>query len=209
MQQESDDDWRSRKGLGIGLYLCKELVTRHGGEIWVESELGKGSTFCFTLPEFDFAKLIAPAITGGDARLRASSAVIRVDLAAADAHAPHGVPEALGRRAHHLMETCLFPGDVMLPRYLHTGALESYFAVAATDQTGMQSLCARIRSQLDGVGGATRSADPDLGARHAAATGATKTARSPMRWRRPRARSNDGPRSTAIGDEWNMSERKI
>ena len=76
--------------------------------------------------------------------------MIRVDLAPADAHAPHGVPEALGRRAHHLVETCLFPGDaVMLPRNLHTGALESHFAVAATDQPGMRSLCARIRSRLE------------------------------------------------------------
>src|SRR5262249_19133650 len=49
MQQESDDDWRSRKGLGIGLYLCRELVTRQGGRIWVDSEVGKGSSFCFTL----------------------------------------------------------------------------------------------------------------------------------------------------------------
>jgi hypothetical protein len=64
----------------------------------------------------------------------------------ADAHAPHGVPEALGRRAHHLVGTCLFPGDVMVPRFL--GARESYFAVAATDRTGMQSLCTRIRGQL-------------------------------------------------------------
>jgi signal transduction histidine kinase len=61
MQQEQDADWRSRKGLGIGLYLCRELVTRQGGRIWVESERGKGSSFCFTLPVFDFAKLVEPA----------------------------------------------------------------------------------------------------------------------------------------------------
>lgn len=39
------------EGLGLGLYISKEIVLAHGGEIWVESELGHGSTFHVKLPK--------------------------------------------------------------------------------------------------------------------------------------------------------------
>ena len=56
--QVSASDAARKQGIGLGLSIVKELVEKHGGEIWIESALGKGSKFYFTLPRFYTANIL-------------------------------------------------------------------------------------------------------------------------------------------------------
>ncbi len=51
-----------RQGIGLGLTIAKKLVEKHHGAIWVESELGMGSKFYFTLPRFYATDILAPRV---------------------------------------------------------------------------------------------------------------------------------------------------
>lgn len=54
-RQVGAESWHRRSGSGLGLSISRSFVQLHGGKIWLESEPGKGTRFCFTLPRSDGA----------------------------------------------------------------------------------------------------------------------------------------------------------
>jgi two-component system sensor histidine kinase/response regulator len=58
------DGQHKTHGTGLGLTIAKSLIELHGGRIWVESEMGKGCRFIFTLPTTADAPCLAPPVTG-------------------------------------------------------------------------------------------------------------------------------------------------
>jgi signal transduction histidine kinase len=148
--QASDPALAGRQGLGLGLYICKELVTRQGGHIWAKSTPGHGAVLSVTLPVFSLPDLIAPAFrnvrrTQGPLTLVVTEMGSKTGWLSDEARAEHtnGVRDLLQRCLHSDL-------DVLLPKMGSAGAAELFFIVAVTDAIGGESLTKRIREQFDG-----------------------------------------------------------
>jgi signal transduction histidine kinase len=140
----------SRSGLGLGLFICRELIRLHQGSITVASELGQGSTFTFNLPVYSLANLLSPVITYQE-QLRPSFVLVQVDV-----RPPTSPPRGSWQDTWHLcldtLRRCVYlDKDLVLPPIGAAGAAETFFVVASTDIQRVGIMTTRIREQMERV----------------------------------------------------------
>ena len=139
----------SREGLGLGLYICKELVTRQGGTIWIDHQRQEGSTFSFTLPVFALENVIAPLLKDNEWPTE-SLALVMVEARRVDTSLSGESQEKWSREARGIIQRCVLPDlDVLLPSLSVDAQVERFFVAAFADDKGASVLTNRIREQFD------------------------------------------------------------
>jgi len=149
--QASDTSSADHTGLGLGLYICKDLVTRQGGKIWAQSAQGEGAVFSATIPIFSLPKLIAPAFSE-ERQVELPITLVVTELGSQTGWLSDQLRADQCHGLRDLLRGCLHSDlDVLLPRTDSAGPVELFFVVAITDGIGGEAICKRIGKKLDGA----------------------------------------------------------
>jgi signal transduction histidine kinase len=138
----------STKGLGLGLYISRELVQRQGGRIWAESAVNRGSTFRFVLPVHT---LVGELYSELGRKTTPAGPLSLIELSVQSLRGNHAVPlePATLEFLREFVTGCVRPEvDVVLPPVKSGRDAASVFVLAATEPAGAEAVQKRVMGGL-------------------------------------------------------------
>ncbi len=147
MTQFDTDVVSSRNGLGLGLFIARQLVEQHGGRIWVQSQIGRGSTFHFTLPFFSINKLVAPIL----ARIDVGATLTLITVEVASARGTVTADDLLEMR--NFLELCVRDGQhFLLPSMGGYAKEDTFFILSGASHDRIEVLSRVLKSEMSKLG---------------------------------------------------------